>query len=341
MRLACAFSSLAVLLCLSSSASATAPLVEGPTEATLIAKLDRMPRVATDYRRYALIPEGAGRYRLVDDSTGQSSQVELPCLPSEGSRGVFLLVCLDENGPTGYRLFSARSLRVVPVPGVRPYDRLGGIGRYWTIGDTSHPGADPNSADYGGTIYINWRTGERIEEAQLNGRFNPWRDLDSPTLSPTTPQPTENQVVFSSPPIGLLWSFAARTHIDLYSNGERITRLSSCVLSCEAALAGGDRVLWLERAGYGRDCQPSESTAGRHCFDVRGYMVDGARRPRWRLSHVTPRCDLGCQVGIAMTRRRVYIQVATGIRYEYNSAAGKSDEVPASSRLYAARWPAR
>lgn len=309
-------------------AAAAGPHIAGPAPAKLIAKLPTHYSVTSDDDRYLLVRITAeGRYRLIDDEAGSAREVDLGCYPTRGSRGTFVLNCLD--GPD--RLFSARRLESGPVPGSQPGDQLNDVGRYWVAGEV--PGEEM-------TVYLSRRTGERREESREGPFARPVRDLDSPGLMPAIPQPGDDEVLFARSPLAVLSRFGDRQTLVLYRRGERVTRLTRCDLFCGAAVGvGRDRVLWYAAAGYGPRCGEPGLDSTLRCYRVHGYVVDGGGPVTWRLARVLDNCDLGCDIGVAMTRRRVYMQVPTRVKASHDPSASRQIADAVSSRLYAARWP--
>jgi hypothetical protein len=321
---------LAVALCACLAPAASAgPHIAGSSPAKLIAKVQWHHSLASDGDRLALIGSPKERrLRLVDDAAGRTREVDLGCIPLGGSRGVFLVRCLREDGAYEPRLFFARTLETRPVRGAGPRDDLSGIGRRWVVGEVR---------DEARTVYLNRRTGERREEPQADGLVRPARDLDSPGLERLAPQPAGGAVAFSRGPLTALLRFK-RPELSLHRDGKRVTRLSRCRSGCDAVQVGQDRAAWAEVAGWGARCDPEPSIdSSLRCWRIRSYAIDGAQRFEWRATRVEDGCELGCEIEVAVTRRRVYIQLPTSIRS--SSGASRSIAYAASSRVYAARAP--
>lgn len=313
-----------VVLALPPAAESKPIRIDGSTRATNAGTLPGDGRLLTDGRRFVVTYRHDGTLRIEDDATGAARSVATSCRPLAGAYAVFLLACDDTY--VGTHLLSARTGAIRPLPGRGPNDRLGGIGRYWTTGDTLHPERDPNSPDYAATAYVNWRTGERREYPQPNGYVTP-RDLDSPDLAEPRPAWVRGE-------LGYLYEgpFVVRQRyprgLVLFEGGRRTALLSTratVVAEHDSVvdLAAG-RVVWIEPDGR-----------------IRGYASNDRTRAAWRASGVPRRCygSEPCSIALRHTRHAVYFSVLTGTTSVYAEGIGRSVDVPSGYRVLAAPWP--
>jgi hypothetical protein len=251
-----------------------------PAASASAAKPKRIPHatsVVGDGVRYAAYQKRPGTLTIIDTEAGKSKDlgVDAGCGLVSASRGRALLLCRAEDGSEYPLVLDLRTRAIVRPTGVEWSDRYDNVGRYWLDGATEiHPGdLIP--------VFLNWRTGERVE-----GDGGLQRNLDSPGLAPLAPcgRRWSSTVRFASPFVLLLDSKGLRL---TKCHSTKLVVVSTCPVGCGLAQLSPDWITW---------------SAGARAF---AYSTRTGRGFKWRFSGLDP----SFQLGVSHTRTRLFVNV--------------------------------
>ncbi len=277
MKLASGVVSLAVVLGVTG-----APADGAPDAPKLVDRAVAGADLRTDGNRYAAYTRAPGVLALYDGTKRTVATVQVPagCTVTDGTRGAFLVICVDSEGT---------HLPYILRPGTRQFTQVPGgdlatravtddyeeIGRYWLQGTTTD--------NHGATVYRNWHTGQLVF-----GGSSGSRNINSRGLAAGRPG---TRVDYRS---------SSATSLVYHHNGHHKTVAVCAPRTCLLPHLSKGLITWIQGN--------SEGFSG--AATAYGYNTSNGKRYRWRVSSLPGHKPGDRILAVDHTATRVLLEVA-------------------------------
>lgn len=234
--------------------------------------------VAADGAWHAVYEKQPGTMRVLDTKYGTSMDrpVDSGCgRPAGASAGRAVLVCDAATGNPYPVMLDLRTGMTKHPGGFHSSDIWDTVGRYWIEGHFfPHDGAPAS-------VFLNWRTGERVE-----GDIRVRRDLDTPNLTVLAPCGRSQTTGFDYAPPFVLRFPGGRLVLSRCDSSKRVV-VSNCPNACTFPQLSRVWLTW---------------TSGRWAY---AYSTRTGRRSRWRFPAHDP--STGYTLEAEHTRNELFV----------------------------------
>lgn len=231
---------------------------------------------------YALYVKKPGTVNVLDTKSGTAveRQIDTDCRPRSASAGRALLTCGESSGYPYPVVLNLRTGATARPSGYQSWDHFQDVGSQWIEGAYSVPQGAFVS------VFLNWRTSERVE-----GDIRVQRDLDSKGLAPLTPcgRRQTGRVQFVRP---LILGFLRGGLLLTKCQSAKQVVVSTCGNVCDYSQLSRDWVTW---------------TTGRWAY---AYSIRTGHRSKWRFpGHDT---NTGVRLAAGHTRSKLFVTLVLG-----------------------------